>query len=200
MLPAVVQFSIEARPGVRVLPTSVTSIADQMPSGRRREQGERRGMQTREISSRVDNLTTTAVMRATLPVAEIGPWLGAAYGAIAKAVTESGAAIIGMPFARYHRRGEAAAEFDVEAGFPVDRAIDSVGDILPSVLPAGNVATTIHVGPYDEMAPTYEALYRWVRERSAEPAGDPWEVYRTDPGAEPDPAKWQTEVVLPYRN
>ena len=157
-------------------------------------------MQTREISSRVDNLTTTAVMRATLPVAEIGPWLGSAYGAIAKAVTECGAAIVGLPFARYHRLGEAAAEFDVEAGFPVDRAIDSVGDVTPSVLPAGTVATTIHIGPYEEMAPTYEALYRWVSEHDAEPAGDPWEVYRTDPVAEPDPAKWQTEVVLPYRD
>jgi AraC family transcriptional regulator len=27
--------------------------------------------------------------------------------------------------------------------------------------------------------------------------GDPWEVYVTDPGDEPDPSKWQTELVYP---
>jgi effector-binding domain-containing protein len=155
-------------------------------------------MKTREVSCRVDNEQTTAVMRTTRPVPEIGPWLGTVYAAVGQAVAVGGATIVGPPFARYHRVG-GGGNFEIEAGFPVDREIDRTGDVFSSVLPAGAVATTFHIGPYDAMEPTYEALFEWVRAHDAEPAGDPWEVYLTDPSAEPDPTMWRTEVVLPYR-
>ena len=32
-----------------------------------------------------------------------------------------------------------------------------------------------------------------------EGAGAPWEVYVTDPGAEPDQSKWRTEIFFPVR-
>jgi effector-binding domain-containing protein len=152
-------------------------------------------MRTIEISSRVDTEQRTAVMRGTVPVAEIGPWLGGVYGAVAQAVTASGAVLVGPPFARYRRDGD---EFEIEAGLPIDRSIELASPVESSVLPGGTVATAIHVGPYDAMEPVYVALYEWVREHDAVPTGDPWEVYFTDPAAEPDPALWRTEVVLPY--
>lgn len=154
-------------------------------------------MHTTEITSRTVEAQFTAVMRTTIPVAGIGQWIGAAYDATSRAAIDSGATIVGPPFARYHRRSD--NEFDIEAGFPVDRPITDKGDVGPSVLPGGQVVAAIHIGSYDEMEPTYDALYGWVRGHDAEPAGDPWEVYFTDPFAEPDPAMWRTEVVLPYQ-
>ena len=49
------------------------------------------------------------------------------------------------------------------------------------------------------MAPAYQALASWVSSHGGEPAGDPWEVYFSDPASEPDPATWRTEIVQPYR-
>ena len=68
----------------------------------------------------------------------------------------------------------------------------------PCVLPAGPVAVTMHIGPYDAMEPAYAALASWVGDRGGQLAGDPWEVY-SDPEQRPDPSTWRTEIVQPYR-
>jgi effector-binding domain-containing protein len=53
------------------------------------------------------------------------------------------------------------------------------------------------VGPYDTLGETYAALMRWIGEQGRVVAGPMWEVYWTDPGTEPDPARWRTEVIIP---
>ena len=140
----------------------------------------------------------TAVATATLPVEEIGPWLGKSYASVAALISDRGAEFAGPPFARYHRLGD--GRFVVEAGFPVSAAIDGSGDVRCSELPEGPVAITVHVGPYSEMEPAYQALAAWVEEHGGELAGDAWEIYLSDPASEPDPATWRTEIVQPYRS
>lgn len=154
-------------------------------------------MKLYEIHAEARQAQLTAVARATLPVAEIGPWLGTTYGAIAGLLAARRAAPAGPPFARFHMLGD--GRFDVEAGFPVSRPIEPSGDVQPSELPGGQVAVTVHVGPYDQMEPAYQALASWVTDHGGELAGDAWEVFFSDPAAEPDPATWRTEIVQPYR-
>jgi effector-binding domain-containing protein len=154
-------------------------------------------MKRYDIHAEVRNEQVTAVARTTLTVAEIGPWLGKTYGAIAGLLADRQAGPVGPPFARYHLLD--GGRFEVEAGFPAARPIEGDGDMQPSRLPGGPVAVTIHVGPYDQMEPVYQALASWVIEHGGELAGDAWEVYFSDPAAEPDPATWRTEVVQPYR-
>lgn len=139
----------------------------------------------------------TAVATATLPAAEIAPWLARAYGSVATVVSAHGADPAGPPFARYHKL--AGDRLAVEAGFPVSTAIDSTDGVRPAELPAGPAATIVHVGPYDQMEPAYQALTSWISEHGGTVAGDPWEIYFNDPGNEPDPATWRTEIVQPYR-
>ena len=45
----------------------------------------------------------------------------------------------------------------------------------------------------------YDALHVWIREQEKEIAGSRWESYLTDPGKEPNPAKWKTELLWPIR-
>jgi effector-binding domain-containing protein len=149
-------------------------------------------IETRELDE-VD----TAVEMATLSVAEIGPFVGRAYRDVASYLDRKGAGPAGMPFARYHRVSD--EQFEVEAGFPASTPVSGEGDIEPSDLPAGPAAVTLYVGPYDEMAPAYDALTTWIVEHGGEPHGDPWEIYFDDPATQPDPAQWRTEIVMPYR-
>lgn len=154
-------------------------------------------MRTYEIQSETRPEQPAAVAEATLPVPDIGPWLATTYGRIFSSMTRQGHAPIGPPFARYHHLED--DRFAVEAGFPVAEPVEPDGEVHASTLPGGQAATTIHVGPYDEIEPAYTALASWVIERGGEPTGDPWEVYYSDPEEQPDPATWRTEVVLPYR-
>ena len=152
-------------------------------------------MRTYAISARPAQPQPTAVRTASLPVGEIAPWLAATLGRVAGAVAAAGGHIVGPPFARYHRAGE--GRFDVEAGFPVAVVVDST-EVQQSSLPGGPLAWLEYAGPYDAMGEAYEAVLGWVRERG-ELAGDPWEVYLTDPAANPDPATWRTDILAPYR-
>ena len=154
-------------------------------------------MKLYDIHAEVRKAQVTAVARAALSVAELGPWLGKTYAVIAGLLAAQGAGPAGPPFARFHPLG--GGRFEVEAGFPAGRLIDGSGDVQPSGLPGGQVAVTVHIGPYDQMEPAYQALVSWVGEHGGELAGDAWEVYFSDPSAEPDPATWRTEVVQPYR-
>lgn len=138
-----------------------------------------------------------AVVTATLPVAEIGPWLAETYQAVASVIAAHGAGPAGPPFARYHKLDD--GRFAVEAGFPVVVAVAAEDGIRPSELPGGPVAVTTHIGSYEQMPAAYEALASWVGDHGGEPAGDPWEVYFSDPSAQPDPATWRTDIVQPYR-
>ena len=139
----------------------------------------------------------TAAMFATLTVDQIGGWIGQAYGRIAASLGRRGAGPTGMPYARYHRTGQST--FEVEAGFPASRVVETDGDVRPSSLPGGPAVATWHIGPYDQMEPAYHALLTWVTDHGGTVVGDPWELYYSDPVSEPDPATWRTEIIQPYR-
>jgi effector-binding domain-containing protein len=154
-------------------------------------------MTTYEIQESETSLQPSAAIRATLSVPEIGAWYGPTLGRLAAWLGQRGIPIVGPPYARYHRLGE--ARFEVEAGFPVAAPVDGDEEVHASSLPAGRQARTVHLGPYEGLGAAYEALEAWVAERGGEPAGDPWEVYESDPNAQPDPATWRTQVLLPFR-
>jgi effector-binding domain-containing protein len=154
-------------------------------------------MRTSSIETRVLPGTPVAIMRATLTVADLPAWLGMAFGRTAATLGRRGMGPAGPPFARYHRLAD--ERFEVEAGFPAAGPVGDDGDVIGAELPGGPAAVTVHVGPYDEMGPTYAALEVWISDHGFEADGDAWEVYFSDPQAQPDPDTWRTEVVQPYR-
>lgn len=152
-------------------------------------------MRTYQIEQRELAEQATAVVRSSLAVPEIGSFMGRAIGVVARALADQRIAPAGPPFARYHRLGP--TEFDVEVGFPIGGSVAATGEVAASSLPGGPAAVIAYVGPYDAMEAAYGALAEWVAHRGGGPAGDPWEVYLSDPSQEPDPQKWRTEIVMP---
>lgn len=154
-------------------------------------------MRTYDIRTEVRAAQATAVARATLRVAEFGPWLGKTYPAVAGLLAASQAGPAGPPFARFRPLGD--GRYAVEAGFPATGRFDGSGEVMPAELPGGQVAVTTHIGAYHQIEHAYQALTGWLAEHGGEPAGDPWEVYLSGPPTNPDPASWRTEVLQPYR-
>lgn len=153
-------------------------------------------MKTYQIERKDLATHPTLVLRATVSVAEIGPFVGRAFAAVAQALGQEGLSPAGPPFARYHRLAE--DRFEVEAGFPTARAVSTAGEVSASSLPGGPVAVMTYIGPYDQMEAAYAALLGWVTDHGGEPSGDSWEVYLSDPAVEPDAGKWRTEIVMPF--
>jgi effector-binding domain-containing protein len=138
----------------------------------------------------------TAVARGELPGAQLPGWLASAFGAVYDYLRRAGIPPTGPPFARLTFLGETVA---VEAGFPVPYEVAGAPGVEPSTLPDGPAAVVTHLGRYEDMDRAYQAARDWLAERGLAPAGPHWEVYYTDPNAEPDPSRWRTDVVVPYR-
>lgn len=97
-------------------------------------------------------------------------------------------------------------ELDCEAGFPVGRAVEGNGHIIPGSFPAGNYASIIYTGDFKDMMQAHIALENWIKQQGltektrVEDGRTEWggrtEFYLVDPEFEPDPQKWQTEIVF----
>lgn len=66
---------------------------------------------------------------------------------------------------------------NVEVGVQVEGAFASSGRVVPSTLPAGRVATTIHRGPYDGLDAAHRAVRAWCVAHGHELTGTRWEIY-----------------------
>lgn len=141
----------------------------------------------------------TAVVRETVPMAALRDFFDRAFGAVIGAVQQQHVQLAGPPFALY--RGMPTDVVDVEAGFPLAAPFPGAGGgdtaVIAGTLPAGQVYEAMHIGPYATLQQTYGAIMARMREDGVDPGGAMWEYYLSDPGAEPDPAKWQTLVVWP---
>src|SRR5947209_12802711 len=80
---------------------------------------------------------------------------------------------------------------DVEVGVLVAGAFRPHGAVIPSVLPAGEVATATHYGDYTKLGATHDAVREYAAAHERELAGPCWEIYGH---ARPDPNESETEV------
>jgi effector-binding domain-containing protein len=87
--------------------------------------------------------------------------------------------------------GVNANPFPMEAGIEVAPGFtEPAGRVVPSTLPAGEAVRAVHVGPYQELRRTYEAVQAWARNEGVA-LGVCWEVYGD---WEEDESKLTTEV------
>jgi effector-binding domain-containing protein len=139
----------------------------------------------------------TLVVGMTAAPDEIGDAMGAAIGAAFAAAGRIGVEPVGPPFARYFHVGSDRIEF--EAGLPVGHPVTGGDGARAGVIGGCRAAVAVHVGPYDTLPATYDALTDWLSGRGDRPVGAMWERYLSDPERTPDPSMWRTEVFVPLR-
>ena len=150
-----------------------------------------------KIELRVLGGHQTAVIREEVPENDLAEAMGRMFQAVMAALNEQGIEPASQPFARYHSFGE---NIDFEAGVIVSQPITPAGDVKPGELPAGPAAIAVHTGTYETLGATHAAMRRWLEANPAQQQnGGPFEIYVSDPAAEPDPAKWMTEVIYPLK-
>jgi effector-binding domain-containing protein len=143
----------------------------------------------RQVSSQPTLSIRGRTTRAQLPAT-----IGAFLGEVCPFVAQHGKPA-GPPFARYHSVVE--EEMDLEVGLPVITPLSGQGRIAAGELPGGEVALLSYFGPYEGLYAACHYLVDQVAAQGRQASGPLWEVYVTDPGTEPDPSKWQTDIYLP---
>jgi effector-binding domain-containing protein len=110
-------------------------------------------------------------------------------------LAELGEQPAGMPYAAYYNMD--MQNLDLEIGFPVARKIAGKGDVQPSEFPGGKLASTVHIGPYDQVGPGYDALMKWIVAQGYEATNVAYEIYYSGP--ETPPQEIKTEIVFPLK-
>jgi len=133
--------------------------------------------------------------------AEIAKAFGDGVSRVFAHAQQHGLAVTGRPFARYTDMSDGLMTIEPGMCLATEAAPTEAGEdgVRIDGLPGGEVAMTVHMGPYEGLGQAYNAIQAWMGENGLAPAGAPWEVYVTDPMATPNTTDWRTEVYWPVR-
>ena len=133
--------------------------------------------------------TMTVPAMKVASVAKIGPYtdVGKGISDLMGMVQQEKLTVVGMPFGLYFDNPAKVKPESTryEVCVPVDSASKNSAEKKTGFAvrdaPQMTVAVTDHMGPYDQVAPTYEKLHKWIAENKFEPAGPMIEWYLSDP-------------------
>jgi effector-binding domain-containing protein len=90
-----------------------------------------------------------------------------------------------------YRKGFHDADVAVEVGVQVTESFEAVGRVVPSTLPAGEAAVTVHTGAPSGIGAAHNAVRAWCSEQRRELTGVFWEIY-----GDPDPRTGHFDVTV----
>lgn len=134
---------------------------------------------------------TVASVTLRVSLVTIGEAVQRGFGTIIGAIGTAGAHPIAAPFLVYHDVLDEGAEGEVELCIPVPAGTPGFREMS-----GATVASIVHRGPYDEIAPAYHVVTGWIEENGRKPCGPPREIYLNDPQTT-EPDELLTEVQFP---
>jgi effector-binding domain-containing protein len=141
-----------------------------------------------EVTIRYVDARPTAVVAATTTWRSWPSLLPELLGEV-WACLRAGGVERGCPNVMLYR--DSGGDVDVEVGVELRQACPLTGRVVASVLPAGEVATTVHHGPYADLGGAYDAVAHWCTSIGRRRTDTRWEVYGPH---RDDPAELTTEV------
>lgn len=136
-------------------------------------------------------------IRDTASIETIGTKLGQGYGIIQQEMARQKLQMAGAPFAIYYSDSETV--FDMDIALATDKPGKDAGQVKAGTLPLGKHIVAHFFGAYEKTPDAHRAVSEYIQKNNMKVAGPPREHYITDPMAEPDTAKWQTDIYYPVQ-
>jgi len=132
-----------------------------------------------------------ALIRLTIPRAEIRNMMGPARQELAAVLAQQGLTPAGPGFCHHFRMSPQV--FDFEVCVPVPAPVTASGRVQPGLLPAMTVASAIYRGPYEGLGSAWPEFDAWIHSQGRQTGPELWEHYLSGPERSANPADWQTE-------
>ncbi|MDH7444486.1 SRPBCC family protein [Aquimarina sp. 2201CG14-23] len=136
-------------------------------------------------------------------IAEIPQKMAQMLPAVMAYVKQNNLPQTGMPFTLYNEFNQEQGTAIYSTGIPVREEVITPTDsnILCGSLPKQRVVKTTLKGDISNLKEAWEAGYKYINDNGLEAnaASPAFEVYRTDPGLQPNPAEWITEIYIPIQ-
>ena len=137
---------------------------------------------------------TVAAIGEAVDQARVLGWYHAAMAELDTAL--AGRQVTGPPGGRYANELFTAGRGDVLVYRPAAEP-PAVGRVRPVILPAVELAVTVHPGSHDDIDVTYGRLGAYITGHALAIDGPVHERYLTGPRDDPDPDTWRTEIGWP---
>src|SRR5215467_8002150 len=148
------------------------------------------------VSIRVAQPRTLAAVRRQVRIGQVGAAWKPALDKVWEFLRKNpGLRTDGHNVFLYHHPANREAPMDVDFGVEVSRSFEPSGEISLTTTPAGKVASALHIGPYDRMRETHEAIHAWANANKMTFAGQSWEIYG-DPTDDPSQIQTHIEYLL----
>ncbi len=92
----------------------------------------------------------------------------------------------------YRHDMDASGAITIDFGVQVTHRFERDGEVFGSKTPVGEVASTIHLGPYDRLGEAHAAVHAWIAKNDRRVGDWSWEIYGD---WNSDPNKLETHVV-----
>jgi effector-binding domain-containing protein len=91
----------------------------------------------------------------------------------------------------YHHAAHPSEPMDIDFGVQVAQPFEPDSNVRCIKTPAGEVASTVHIGPYDRLGDAHGAIHAWCAANNRTIGQASWEIYGdwTD-----DPARQETTI------
>ncbi len=132
---------------------------------------------------------------------EIGAKIGAAYGEIMALIGVAKLEMAGAPLSITTRFSQEEMMIDFNPAIPVAEIPEDLelsGRVQKGETYAGKVLKTFHVGSYENLHSTYEAIMAHIQENGYEINGNSWEEYIDDP-TKVDEEELRTIIYFPIK-
>lgn len=172
--------------GYRAIAASIKSLLE-----------EKEGVMERKIE--IKELADQPVLgvRFKTDMSNISENLGKAYGSLFAYLGKMGEFPAGPPFCLYHDEEYKEEDTDLEACVPTAKLLPGEGDVKGYELSGARVASTLHMGSYEQIGDAYQELMPWISDQGYRPASPCREVYLVGPDTSENPAEYRTEIICP---
>jgi effector-binding domain-containing protein len=145
------------------------------------------------VEHRAVPATPALAIRETVAYADLVDWWYAAFAELHALGLEAN----GPGGALYANELFEAERGEVVVFLPVAEPPTARGRACATVIPAAELAVTVHRGGHDDLDRAYGALGAHVAEHALAVEGLVREAYLVGPGETDDEAQWQTEIAWP---
>jgi DNA-binding transcriptional MerR regulator len=149
-----------------------------------------------EVRRRRTEASTVAAVRAMVDLSAVFEWYAVATHELDAALAACGASPTGARGGLYDNELFTQERGTVLLYVPVADP-PSQGNVEPVVIPATDLATTVHIGSHDDIDVTYGALGVYVSNHALHVAGPVHEIYHVGPRDTDDSSLWRTEIGWP---
>jgi effector-binding domain-containing protein len=118
-----------------------------------------------------------AAVRATVPVRDIARAWKPALDQVWAFLKTAGELEPGHNLFLYHHPERRDQAMNIDFGVQVARPFEPESDVRCIETPIGEVAKTVHVGPYDRLGEAHNAIHAWCAANKRKIAQASWEIY-----------------------